>query len=203
VKQRPVQDVSELPLYSYGHHMTTWWGTLAFVALEGTGFVLAVGVYLYLVVVNPQWPLDAEPPGLQWSSLLTVVLLASIIPNVMVSRVAKKERKGPVLVLLVVMSLVGVVAVGIRALEFTTLNVRWDDNAYGSILWSLLGLHTTHIATDVGDTIVLTILMFTRHGQGKRFSNVEDNAFYWNFVVIAWVPIYALLYWLPRITNHG
>jgi heme/copper-type cytochrome/quinol oxidase subunit 3 len=41
--------------------------------------------------------------------------------------------------------------------------------------------------------------MFTRHGHGKRFADVEDNAFYWNFVVAAWVFLYALIYWLPRL----
>jgi heme/copper-type cytochrome/quinol oxidase subunit 3 len=203
MKQRPVQDVSALPTYAFGHRMTTWWGTLAFVALEGTGFVLAAGTYLYLAVINPQWPIDAPPPGLLWSSLLTIVLLASLIPNAIIIRAAKKEKLLQVRLLLVIMSVVGVIAIVIRGFEFTTLYVRWDDNAYGSILWTLLGLHTTHIATDVGDTIVVTVLMFTRHGRGKRFSDVEDNGFYWTFVVVAWVPIYALLYWLPRIAGHG
>ena len=60
--------------------------------------------------------------------------------------------------------------VAIRFYEFTQLNVRWDQNAYGSVTWLLLGLHATHIITDLGDTLVLTALMFTRHAHGKRFS---------------------------------
>jgi heme/copper-type cytochrome/quinol oxidase subunit 3 len=65
-------------------------------------------------------------------------------------------------------------------------------------VWALLGLHTAHILTDVIDTWVLTALMFTRHAHGKRFSDVDDNAFYWNFVVLSWLPIYVLIYWVPR-----
>ena len=66
-------------------------------------------------------------------------------------------------------------------------------------IWFLLGLHTTHLITDLGDTLVLTALMFTRHGEnGRRFSDVSDNAFYWDFVVLTWLPIYFILYWLPR-----
>jgi heme/copper-type cytochrome/quinol oxidase subunit 3 len=41
--------------------------------------------------------------------------------------------------------------------------------------------------------------MFTRHVNAKRFSDVSDNAFYWYFVVGAWVPLYALLYGAPRL----
>ena len=42
-------------------------------------------------------------------------------------------------------------------------------------------------------------LMFTRHAKGKRFSDVSDNAFYWYFVVASWVPLYALIYGVPRL----
>jgi len=87
----------------------------------------------------------------------------------------------------------------VRWFEFSALNIYWDTNAYGSMLWVLLGLHTTHLITDAGDTLVLTTLMFTRHGNsGRRFADVSDNAFYWDFVVLTWIPIYLLIYWLPR-----
>jgi cytochrome c oxidase subunit 3 len=80
--------------------------------------------------------------------------------------------------------------------------VLWDSNAYGSIVWTLLGLHTLHIATDLADTLVLTALMFTRHGyMTRRFSDVNDNAVYWDFVVLSWMPIYALVYWFPRLVS--
>jgi hypothetical protein len=79
------------------------------------------------------------------------------------------------------------------------LNTRWDLDAYGSAVWVVLGLHTTHLVTDLVDTLVLTALMFTRHATPRRFSDVSDNAFYWNFVVLAWLPLYLLLYWAPRL----
>ena len=33
----------------------------------------------------------------------------------------------------------------------------------------------------------------------RRFSDVTDNVFYWNFVVLAWLPLYFLLDWVPRL----
>ena len=50
------------------------------------------------------------------------------------------------------MSVIGAATVAIRFWEFAHLNVRWDQNAYGSILWLLLGLHATHLITDLGRT---------------------------------------------------
>jgi cytochrome c oxidase subunit III len=199
VKHRPVQDVSGLPDYGFGYRMTPFWGTLGFMALEGTGFALAAGAYIYLVWLNPQWPLADKPPDLSWATLLTAVLLVSLWPNQILKRNAKREDLSRVRGDLLLMCFIAVVVLAIRAFEFTTLNVRWDQNAYGSIVWVLLGLHTAHILTDAVDTFVLTALMFTRHIHGKRFSDVEDNAIYWDFVVVSWLPIYGLIYWMARV----
>jgi cytochrome c oxidase subunit III len=198
--RRPFElDVSGLPTYGFGTRMTMWWGTLAFCVLEGTGFALATAAYLFLWVNNPDWPIETGPPGLLWSSLVLLVMLASLWPNLLATRDARNEDLPRVRRDLVILSAIGVVLLVLRAFEFTTLGVAWDRNAYGSLVWVLLGLHTAHLLTDLGDTLVLTALMFTRHAHGKRFSDVEDNAFYWNFVVLAWVFLYALLYWVPRL----
>lgn len=199
MKQRLVQDVSGLPTSGFGSASPIWWGTLAFIALEGTGFALAAGAYLYLRQVNPQWPIAAPPPNHWPGTILLILLLVSMVPNALVDRAAKEQRLQPVQFWLVVMTLLGIIAVAIRAWEFTQLNVRWDDNAYGSITWFVLGLHATHLLTDLGDTVVLAVLMFTRHVTKRRFSDVSDNAFYWYFVVASWVILYALLYWVPRL----
>jgi heme/copper-type cytochrome/quinol oxidase subunit 3 len=114
-------------------------------------------------------------------------------------KIAKTEDAAQVRPWIVAMSVVGLAALVLRAFEFQTLNVRWDDNAYGSLVWILLGLHTAHILTDVIDTWVLAALMFTKHARGKRFSDVEDNGLYWCFVVVTWVLLYLLLYWGPRL----
>jgi heme/copper-type cytochrome/quinol oxidase subunit 3 len=169
-------------------------------ALEGMGFALASAAYLYLMAMAPHWPLNSKPPDLGPGTWLTVLLVASGGLNRLVDRWAREEDIHKVRWGLVGMSVLGIAPLVVRALEFGHLNVRWDSDAYGSVVWFLLGLHTTHILTDVMDTMVLTFLMFTRHGaHGRRFSDVSDNAFYWDFVILTWLPIYFIIYWLPRL----
>jgi cytochrome c oxidase subunit I+III len=79
------------------------------------------------------------------------------------------------------------------AFEFQVLHCRWDTNAYGSVVWAIMGFHTYHLVTDTLDTAVLTALMFTRRIEGTRFVDVYENAVYWYFVVGVWLP----LYWHP------
>ena len=198
MRQRETVDLSDLPTYGFGARPTTWWGTLGFITLEGMGFALAVGTYLYLAWLNPQWPLD-QPPDLLASTALLALLLVSTLPNAWLDKAARAEDLGKVRIGLVIMCAFGILACAVRVYELTTLNTRWDTNAYGSIQWMLLGLHTAHLLTDVGDTLVVTALMFTRHAEGKRFSDVSDNCFYWYFVIASWVPLYGLIYWAARI----
>lgn len=200
MRERPVADISDLPTFGFGTRSSTWWGTLGFMALEGTGFALAAGSYLYLAYLAPHWPLSRPVPNHWPGTIVLLILLASLIPNHILSAQAKKCSLGPVRLWLVVMCLFGIAPLAVRVFEFPALNILWDTNAYGSITWVLLGLHTTHLLTDLADTIVITVLMFTRHAHsGRRFGDVHDNAFYWDFVVAAWIPIYLLLYWAPRL----
>ena len=47
---------------------------------------------------------------------------------------------------------------------------------------------------------LLTALMFVGPVEEKRFVDVSENALYWYFVVLTWLPIYVVLYWAPRVT---
>lgn len=196
-----VRDVSDLPDHGFGPRALTWWGTLAFMSLEGSGFLLAAGAYLYLMTRAPKWPLNSALPDHWAGTIVAILLLASLPLNILLSRWAKAEDMKKVRLGIAGMCVLGILPLIVRIFEFPSLNIRWDSNAYGSVAWFVLGLHTTHLLTDVADTLVLTALMFTRHGySGRRFGDVSDNCFYWNFVVLTWLPIYALLYWVPRIT---
>jgi heme/copper-type cytochrome/quinol oxidase subunit 3 len=200
VRERIVADLSRLPLHGMGTASPTWWGTLGFMLLEGTGFALALAIYLYLWSLAPAWPIAAPPPRLGPGTWVTIVLLASVVPNILVSRWARRQDLRKVQIGIVAMSVLGIVPLVLRAFEFPALNVSWDSNAYGSAVWLLLGLHTTHLLTDLVDTLVLAAIMFSRHARNpRRFGDVEDNALYWNFVVLTWLPIYACIYWVPRL----
>jgi cytochrome c oxidase subunit 3 len=195
-----VTDLSHLPMHGFGSASPTWWGTLAFMLLEAMGFGLGIAIYLYLYALALEWPLGAPLPDLGPGTVLTALLAISIVPNLLLARWAEGGKLGKVRIGLVVMSLVPIPPLVLRGFEFPALHTLWDSNAYGSITWTLLGLHTTHLIADLIETWVLTVLMFTRHGPNRRrFGDIQDNALYWNFVVLAWLPLYACIYWVPRL----
>lgn len=199
--RRIAGDVSGLPDAAFGTRTVLWWGLLGFILIEGCAFALACGSCLFLMSHTDPWPPTRLPPSLTWGTAFTLVMILSEIPNIIAERAAKAQRERPVQLALIATSLFGVALMVIRGFEFHALNVRWDQSAYGSIVWALLILHTTHVVTDLADTIGLTIFSFTHEVDTNRFSDVADNSLYWHFVLIAWLPIYALLYWAPRLTG--
>jgi heme/copper-type cytochrome/quinol oxidase subunit 3 len=191
-------DVRELPTFGFSHRSVMWWGTAGLMAIESTVFALAIVTYFFLRAHADTWPMHSPAPALTWGTVNTVLLVASLWPNHLAKRAAERLDRAGARRWISVCLLVSLVFLVIRGLEFAALNCRWYDDAYGSIVWVLLGLHTTHLATDTWDTGVLTLLAYTGPFEAKRFVDVSENALYWVFVVLSWLPIYAVIYWAPR-----
>jgi heme/copper-type cytochrome/quinol oxidase subunit 3 len=191
-------DIRHLPTFAFGHRSPMWWGTMGLIAIESTVFALAVMTYFYLRSHASVWPMSRFPPDLLWGNVVTLIILVSLVPNRLAKRAAEKLDLAGVRKWMVVTSLFGLAILVVRGFEFTALNTRWDSDAYGSAVWMLMGLHTTHLITDFYDSVVLTVLMITGPLEGKRFVDVSENAGYWYFVVFSWLPIYAVIYWGAR-----
>lgn len=193
-----VLDVSRLPTVTFGIRSATWWGIMGMMAIEGMVFVLMIASYFYLHSRSVEWPPHNNPPALFWGTLNLTIFLLSAIPNEWYRRRARKGDTRAVRIGLVIMSLIAVLNVVVRYFELRHLNTDWSIDAYGSAVWTLMGLHVTHLLTDLVDTVVLTVLFFTSMVEGKRFMDASENADYWYFVIVTWIPIYLVIYWAPR-----
>ncbi|HWH18469.1 MAG TPA: cytochrome c oxidase subunit 3 [Allosphingosinicella sp.] len=200
LQPRFTDDLATLPTTAFSHRSLTWWGVLAFFLIEGSAFALAFASYFFLMNHEQGWPPPPwSPPDLLAGTLFTIVMLLSEIPNSMLKHAAEHGQLKKVRAGLLIIVAIGVLLMVLRIFEFASLNVLWTDNAYGSIMWALLVLHLAHFLTDWVDSCVLAALMHTEHGiEKRRFVDVSENAMYWRFVWLTWLPIYVMVYWLPR-----
>jgi cytochrome c oxidase subunit 3 len=199
VSARTAIDVSPLPTFAFGNRSILWWATAGMIAIESMGFAMLGAAYVYLKWREPNWPPGSEPPDLVWGTANTLLLLASTIPNQLTKRAAERLDGAKVRLWISVCLATAISIVVLRVLEFTTLNCRWDTNAYGSVVWFLLGMHTAHLLTDFGDTAVLAAVMFTNKVDGNRLVDIAENSLYWYFVVGVWLPVYGFIYLAPRL----
>ena len=198
-KRKAAIDVSSLPEFTFGHRGLMWWGVVGYLAIEGTMLVICFISYFYLRDRVTDWP----PPPVALPDLLIptinlVVMLLSIVPMRMVDRAAKRLDKRKVLLWMLVTIGFGLAFSTLRAFEFYALNVSWDTNAYGSIVWTIIGIHTFHLVAEVVETIVITTIIAKGHSEPKYFVDSSDNALYWFFIIAIWIPCYVIIFLAPR-----
>lgn len=199
VRRGDALDVANLPSYGFSHRSLMWWGTAGMIAIEGTAFAFMVVIYFYFRALDPGWPRGGgNAPDLLWGSINAFLVVVSAIPNTFAEKAAMNRDLAKVRIGLLGLSILSISMLPVRWMEFTRLNVGLDESAYGSTVWTLLGLHTFNLVTDVLDTLVLTVLMYKGPLEGKRFVDIAENSGYWDFIVLTWLPIYAVVYWAPR-----
>jgi heme/copper-type cytochrome/quinol oxidase subunit 3 len=197
---RSAADVSALPTVTFGPRSLMWWGTMGFATIEGWTTALLVGAYFYLRQNYEAWPpLRTPDPSLLMPSINLAVMLASTIPATLAMHAAKRLDRAGVRIWLLVSSFSAVVIIVLRWWDLRALNVRWDTNAYGSAVWTIVGFHASLLVLDAMDTIGLTLFFWFRRLPAKSYSDVSDNTFYWYFTIGLWVVLYLVLYVGPRV----
>ncbi|MBV9772377.1 MAG: cytochrome C oxidase subunit III [Gemmatimonadetes bacterium] len=198
--QRRVLDVSELPTVVFGSRSLLWWGTIGFAVIEGFTLVLMTASYFYLRLNEYDWPPGRTPnPDLLIPTLNTLLLLGVMAPMRMADRAAKRYDRRAVARWLVVATVLSTVVAVLRWWDLLALNVRWDAHAYGSAAWGVVVLHGTLLFVDVFETGTIAWLFLSGRALRKNFPDVSDAADYQYFMSLAWVPLYLIVYWGPRI----
>jgi len=199
LRERPILDVSGLPSVAFGRANTTWFANVLYMTIEGTMFALVIASYFYLRTRSQDWPPYQLPPSLWYGVANAVVFLLSVIPARIAQRAAPEGDRRQIRIALLALAAFAVVNMVIRGFEFTALNCRWYDNAYGSAVWALIGLHTGHLITEFVETLTILAISFTDKMEGTRLADVAINSDYWYFVVITAVIVDFVIYGTTRL----
>jgi heme/copper-type cytochrome/quinol oxidase subunit 3 len=192
-------DVSNLPAYNISNQAPLFWGQVLMCAIEGTLLCTLIATYFYLRLSVDVWPPPGvQSPGLTLPTLALIPLLASCAGSYWASEAAKKgDRRGMIFGLSLNLAL-GIVFLVLRGLEWTTLNFTWKSDAHGSIVWTILFIHSYDVVADLIMTAVLLAFVSTgRYGEKQRIG-VHVDSVLWYFLVAIWLPLYAVVYWGPH-----
>ncbi len=195
-----VIDISHFSPYQYGRQAPLWWGMVGILTIEATVFATLIASYFYLGLGPPTWP----PPGVKQPELLlptlgTAILLASGLTMHWADRSIDRGEPRRLPRYLIASMVLAAAFLTLKVIEYAQVPYRWDSHAYGSIVWTIIGLHGTHVTLLLGKTVVVTILAWRGYFTARRRLGVTINGLYWHFVVVIWLPLYAVLYWSPRV----
>lgn len=202
MRRRPVTDVGALPENAFSHHAPIWWGNLLMIIIEGAAFAILIASYFYIRRNFDNWPPPRTLlPDLGVSSINLLLLVISVAPFWYAARLAHLYEKASVVGLwLMVGVLFGLAAIVLRGFEFHALHTRYDSNAYGSITWTILGVHLAHLLAGTIETFLIGLVMFVGPVEKKHYTDATVMAVYWYFIVISWVALYMIVFLVPRFT---
>ena len=170
-----------------------WWGMALFLCAEVTIFGSLIATYFYLDFNSRHWP----PPGIKDPSVIlpfvaTGALLATTIPMWLAARAARAGRRGPVLGLISVALIIQgcYLALQIILMEHDSRHFSPQGSAYGSIYYTLLGLHHAHVLLGILIDLAALWYVAVRGLTNYWLISVRTTALYW--YVVAGLAVFVV-----------
>jgi len=169
-------------------------GVVVWLASELMFFSGLFAAWFTLRASTHPWPPDGVELATNRTALATAVLVASSLTmHRAVGAALATDRRGAVR-WLGVTALLGLVFVGNQAWEYSEATFRISSHAYGSMFFLLTGFHGLHV---LGGLMFMAAVTWTISGRGSQAPvgpTVEVCAYYWHFVDVVWVAMFATIY---------
>ena len=200
-----VLDVSDLPMETADSRALLWWGNVGMLAIEGTMFAMLIATWLYLKTANLDWPPQniALPPVLWPSIALALLIVSAFFMYGLVDRGAMRDDLSSIKIGHAICIAIGIAFLVIRWKDVAALGFKWSDHAYGSVVWTCIGMHAFHMLAATGETLSLLVYESVWPVTKKQLLDIRCTCVYWYFVVIAWIPFYFLIYLAPYFMRKG
>ena len=170
-------------------------GMFLFIASEIMLFGSFFTAYFFTRVVNGSpWPLEPFHLPVYVAGVNTAILVTSSFTMHWALQSIKRGNRAGLKAGLVLTFLMGLAFLLTQMLEYARVGFAPHDGAFGTIFYSLTGLHGAHVL--VGLTLLgfATIRAFRGHFSPEHHHGVEIPGIYWHFVDVMWIVVYSTIY---------
>lgn len=198
-ENRPAAGEGRLPAALNGMQAPVYWGMLTLVTIETVVFATLLSSYFYLRLLSDEWPPAGVPnPDLLLPVINTVVLLTSSGTLLWATRaLAQDNQKRLKIGLGIAIGLEGVFFT-IKMVVSTGLPFSWSDHAYASIFATIDRLHSLHVVIAIIMAVVVEILAIRGEFDSEHRLGIQAVNIYWQFVALIWLPVFFVLFLVPR-----
>jgi cytochrome c oxidase subunit 3 len=171
-------------------------GTVLFLASELLFFGSLFAAYFALRAQTDPWPPEDVELELLVPTIGTILLVLSSVTFQLGVLAGERERPTGLRSWVGLSLLLGLLFLGLQLWDYTQLGFEVSSHAYGTIFYAMTGFHGLHVAAG----LVLMVVILGRLVQGAyragRVESVHAIGYYWHFVDVVWIALYATLYLL-------
>jgi cytochrome c oxidase subunit 3 len=171
-------------------------GTVVWLASELMFFSGLFAAYFTLRSQTAVWPPPDVNLDTTTATLATILLVLSSGTLQLGVRAVERDDRKRFLAWLTLTFGLGAVFVGAQALDWSRLHFGISSHAYGSAFYVMTGFHGLHV---IGGLVAMMIMggraASARFG-ADDFPSVEMLSYYWHFVDVVWIGLYATIFFL-------
>jgi len=127
--------------------------------------------------------------------LNTVILLSSGAAVTWAHHAILASEKTQAIFALVVTILLAILFTGFQASEYLETKFTIADSVYASTFFVATGFHGFHVFVGTVFLLICLVRQLKNHFTRNRHFGFESAAWYWHFVDVVWLFLFAAIYW--------
>ncbi len=170
------------------------WIYLVTDAMTFAGLLLAYGI---LRAGNTQWPNPAAILGINFTAVMTFVLIVSSLTMVLGLDAAKKGDRRTAGLWLLATAGGGAFFLGGQVYEYTHLihsGFTLQAGNFPATFFVVTGFHGAHVFTGVSYLLIIATGVFRGKHLANGATHVEIAGLFWHFVDLVWILVFTFIY---------
>jgi heme/copper-type cytochrome/quinol oxidase subunit 3 len=179
------------------------YGLLFVISTEAALFAYLLFSYFFLASQAPGiWPPHGVP-SLRIAGPNTVVLLASSLTAWWGQSGIEHGNRPRLLAGLGLTLVLGTLFAALQVVEWRQQPFTAAGDTYGSLYFTITGVHVTHVVVGLVMLGCLTIWSLQRRFTAQRHLHVVIGVWYWHFVDVVWLAVFSTFYLSPYLRGPG
>ncbi len=172
-------------------------GMFLFIASEIMLFGSFFTAYFFVrVAAGTPWPTPPFQLPVFIALINTCILVTSSFTIHWATQSIKRGNRAGLQAGLVLTFLMGLTFLITQMIEYARVGFAPHDGAFGTIFYTLTGLHGAHVFVGLSILFFMTVRAFRGHFTAESHHGVEIGGIYWHFVDGMWIVVYATVYLL-------
>ncbi|MDJ0920648.1 MAG: cytochrome c oxidase subunit 3 [Henriciella sp.] len=129
----------------------------------------------------------------------TLILLLSGTTVTAAHHALQHDKMDNAKLMLILTIVLGIVFTALQAYEYSLAQFTFDGTLYGSAFFMATGFHGAHVVIGTIFLLVCLLRMYAGNMTAKKHLGFEFAAWYWHFVDVVWLFLFAFVYVIPHL----